>query len=630
MTNQLLFIFSMWLTILLSVSVASWLWYKGHREKGLSILACYTLLMAVWCLGHLLGFNGNASLAALILLLNPLMPTTFLHFILQWLAPLFTESQDHQKHISRWMRWLYGSAIILVTLTWLSGGGHFQAWLDFPLFFHLDFPGWVNLIYAIAVGAAAHVVLFIAFMISTGNLRRSIIAMFITGIWGFILSVSFIFPSMNMQLFPYAMLALPSYPILVVYSVVRYRLIEVNAWVSKGVLWAAILTISMLAMSVLLALLAPLGLADLAGVPSAQLILYSGILLFIAGVLYGPAKEFADRLIYPDGMLDNNTLDAWVNAFSRANSWGELEHTAYTLWQQQTRTPCHILIDTDSLQNAPSSQNHFNCQKQNGTWLCRCTSWEETSPGIQRMAETFAQLLASACQSLDRALLLAEAERKRLQQKHLIELGGLTAAIAHELRNPLNIIAMAATQTEQQTRQHIQTQIQRAELLIKDVLSYSGSLELNLQRTDLSALFKSVCLQCEKLFNKKINLEASDGLWITVDAHRIQQVLVNLLDNAAAFTSDSGCVKAVLQKHPDSIRIGIHNNGPRIPDNMLPQLFHPFVSKRAGGSGLGLAIVRRIVNEHQGKVWHSGTEPDWPVTFFVELPLKPTLHRETR
>ncbi|WLQ12522.1 ATP-binding protein [Hahella aquimaris] len=610
-----LFSVSMWTTVLSAGGVSLWLWSRRRQEPALKALSGFCLSMAIWCFGHILVLEDHQAIGTLILLGNPLMPTAFLHFVLLWLG----DPLELPQQLRRLAPLFYFTAIAVVLASWLTGGGYISPWMQFDGFFHLAFTGWLNLAYTVAIGVVGHLLLLMAFQRSRGNLRRSITAMFITGGWGFVLSTSFIFPSLDINLFPYAMLALPSYAVLVVYSVVRYRLVEVNRWVNQAVIWLAMLATSMLAMSLILALLAPLGLAELAQAPLSQLVVYSGILLVFAWLAYGPAKEFADRLVYPGAVLDKSTLDQWVTRLNAVRGWGELRQTAEQLWLKKSGVTASVNIDGRF--ECPQGPV-FVCEKRD-QWDCRLQGWEDVAPSHQRLAEFMAKLLPSACATLERSLLLAEAERKRLEQQHLVELGGLTAAIAHELRNPLNIITMAAAQTDPRIREHISKQVERAELLIKDVLTYAGQIRLNSKPTNLCALTAATVAQIRQLYEVEIELEVPDEVWLSVDPQRLQQVLINLLDNAAAFVRQTpqGKILVALAQDERGALIAIHNNGPAVPDAMKPRLFQAFVSKRAGGSGLGLAIVRRIVDAHGGDVWHSDEE-GWPVSFMIHLPLE--------
>lgn len=105
---------------------------------------------------------------------------------------------------------------------------------------------------------------------------------------------------------------------------------------------------------------------------------------------------------------------------------------------------------------APNKTKAFIICSKHNSWSCELSDWQDISPTQQYTAELLSALIPNACTSLERSIHLAQteaqAERERIEQQHLIELGGLTAAIAHELRNPLNIINMAAAQTDEKIR----------------------------------------------------------------------------------------------------------------------------------------------------------------------------------
>jgi len=112
---------------------------------------------------------------------------------------------------------------------------------------------------------------------------------------------------------------------------------------------------------------------------------------------------------------------------------------------------------------------------------------------------------------------------------------------------------------------------------------------------------------------------------VNADPHRLQQVFINLIDNALAFVRNQGNGSICVEAHRESSELvcRIHNNGPSLdPTIGQEELFRPFVSKRQGGSGLGLAIVRRILDAHHGQICHRN-DLGWPVTFEIRLPLNP-------
>ena len=628
---------SLWITILSASTTAGWLWLKRKEEPALIALAAFCLSMAIWCFGHIAALEGCPEIARTLMLTNPLLPTTFLHFVLLWLRRSIPISEKNYCFVPI----IYLFAIIIIVLSIWGDSGHIEPWNVFPSFFHIDSIGWLNLLYSVGVGIAAHILLLYGYRNTQGNKKRSILAMFAVGGWGFSLATSFILPSLEIDFFPYPMLALPSYVVLVVYAVVRYHLVEVNRLVSRAVHWLAVLIISMLLMSLFLAFIAPVAMTELATVPTLQLFIYSSILLLLAWLLYGPAKQFADRLIYPGGYVDEVLLNQWLLQLNQATSWQTLAQTIENIWQQNAPKTNITGNERDSETVgvkiiAASGDSHiqpeedekkalFICHKTDD-WHCQLSGWDDIPPAQQHMAELLVALITNACTSLDRSIQVAKieahAESERIKQQHLIELGSLTAAIAHELRNPLNIINMASAQTEDNIKHHIQNQVARAELMIRDTLSYAGNIELKLSQQDLVIIAQQVIQQINSLFSVAIHLKSEQQIIGAFDRERIQQILINLLENAAAFTASiaDGKIELQLSKTDHNIIIQVNNNGPEVPSDMLPHLFEPFITQRSGGSGLGLSIVRRLVDAHHGNIRHSN-QLGWPVSFVISLPI---------
>lgn len=167
--------------------------------------------------------------------------------------------------------------------------------------------------------------------------------------------------------------------------------------------------------------------------------------------------------------------------------------------------------------------------------------------------------------------------------------------------------------------------MQRADRLISDLLLYSGSLHLEYAPVPLKPLLESLRHQAE-LDNVSVNFVMDDELMLEVDVQRIQQVFINLMDNAAAFlrnqTNAKLQIEAKVYAASNVLCIHVHNNGPAMAKGMdTSSVFQPFVSKRSGGHGLGLAIVKRIIDAHQGKI-RFRDDLNWPVSFEIELPFE--------
>ncbi|MDE1461404.1 ATP-binding protein [Spartinivicinus sp. A2-2] len=620
------FYISMSLTVITAVLAGAWLIIKSTQHKALRPLAGFCLAMAGWCAGHLLvQFEAliirQTGLA--LLLANPFIPTFFLHFTLNFIGDA-SQSQSSpaliktmQRRIGIW----YGLAAVVSIISWLAADNFLQPWLSFSAFIHLDGFGWVNLAYTVLVGLEAHSLLIWGWQVSSANKRRSIVAMFIVGGWGLLLATSFVFPSVNIDVFPYPMLLLPSYAVLLVYGVTRYQLVEVNQWARKAINWLALVTGVFIAIALFSAIAGSLGITALADVPLLQLWLYSLFVLAVAWMLSQPAHLLADRIIYPGAHLDQGTLDQWLATLQQCQSWESLKRTAEQLLQQHLGRMLHVEFAVEEQPQDPT----IYCLKRS-EWEIKLVGWEDLTPSLRHVGEVFAALLLSSARLVEQRLQLAKQEKQRLAEQHLVELGSLSAAMAHELRNPLNIISMAAAQTDKTTRSYIQAQVERADQLVSDMLSYSGRLELSCEMNKLKLIVSTVASYIEQNYQIKVSSDIENDLVVYGDCGKIQQVLTNLLENAAAFTRNQSMPQILISANniqqnsgDNCCEIIVHNNGPAITEEMKKQLFIPFVSKRAGGSGLGLAIIRRIMEAHQGCVYHSDSM-GWNCSFICQFP----------
>ncbi len=610
----LLFEISMLLTSACAVLLAGWLWWQGQRQRAMPALAGFAAMMALWCAGHIAIMQGWQTLGMALVLANPLMPMFFLHFAVRFVATGYSDAL--LARIQRTIPLLYGLTVVLILLSWQFQGGRITHSSHFEAFFAFQGIGWVNLLYTVLLGIAAHGVLAYGWRVHSGNRRRSIEAMFMAGGWGLMLATSFVFLSFGLDWYPWPMLLLPSYLVLLVYGVVRYQLLGINAFANKALLWFVMLVLVMALMALVSASLGQLGMRALAEVPAWQLWLYSVVLLLLASACYQPVARLARGLIYPGVQLTELMLERWRQQLQKSESWSELAHLSEQLLSQQLRMNVGVELPDTPLSTAALK---IRCQRGLQDWYYELPGWEDVTPGYRLQGEVFAALLLSSCRILEQSLKLADAERKRLDQEHLVELGALSASIAHELRNPLNIISMAAATTPIETRSHIQQQLKRADRLIADLLSYSGQLSLQCSWLPLRPMLEGLKAQ-QDWQGVQVELQVSDSLQLYADSYRLQQVMINLVDNAVAFCRNQpeSMIQIAASATDQMIEIQVHNNGPAIPAEQRAALFQPFVSKRSGGSGLGLAIVRRIMQAHGGEVEHRD-DLGWPVSFVLHF-----------
>lgn len=221
----------------------------------------------------------------------------------------------------------------------------------------------------------------------------------------------------------------------------------------------------------------------------------------------------------------------------------------------------------------------------------------------------------------------------------------LMASIAHELRTPITSICGFAealkdglVPTERRDRCYaiIHGEATRLTRLIQDLFDLAkleaGQLEMRLQPMDLATWLPEFAeAQRPRLEQAGVGLAvqvpAGAAAPILGDQDRLEQVVHNLLDNAARYSPAGAPVQVGLERVPGGVRVYVRDAGPGVPPEEAAHLWERFYQgkdpgKRKGGAGLGLAIVRSIVQAHGGRVGLDSA-PGQGACFWFELPLRP-------
>ncbi len=234
---------------------------------------------------------------------------------------------------------------------------------------------------------------------------------------------------------------------------------------------------------------------------------------------------------------------------------------------------------------------------------------------------------------------LAPCESSGERQERLASLGVLAAGVAHEIRNPLTAIkfrlfslrkSLPAEFAGNDDVAVIDHEIHRLEALVKDVLQFARPSPPQLADLLADQLIRSVMeLLGNELGRRGVRLElgASEPIAFRGDLRQLQQVLINLVQNAADAIGSDGQVTLSVRQGAAVLRgrsspvliIEVADTGPGIPLEVESRLFEPFFSTKQGGTGLGLAIAARIVEKHGGQVQYS-TRLNRGTTFSVVLP----------
>jgi signal transduction histidine kinase len=226
--------------------------------------------------------------------------------------------------------------------------------------------------------------------------------------------------------------------------------------------------------------------------------------------------------------------------------------------------------------------------------------------------------------------------REIVQAESLSVIGRFAQSIVHDLKNPLSIIGLSAEMFDMpnispeiraKTQFRIRRQVERINDMVSDILIFTEGRrpETGFQRADYHAFILELIpdLRAEAEL-KAAQIEMPNpppAVLVPVDPHRLIRVFHNLIHNATDVMLNGGKIFLRFQVTEKEIITEIEDTGPGIAPEVAGKLFQAFVTfGKSHGTGLGLSICKKIVEDHQGRIWVR-SEPGRGAIFCFALPL---------
>jgi len=236
----------------------------------------------------------------------------------------------------------------------------------------------------------------------------------------------------------------------------------------------------------------------------------------------------------------------------------------------------------------------------------------------------------------ERTNALKESQDKSIQSAKMAAVGTLASGVAHEINNPLTVILGFAQFLMKQVKKDslfyapleaIERESERCKKLVQSLLIYSRASKFNKEIININKSIEDSLLLIEvrtKINNITIERDLEQNLpEIIVDNNQIQQIIINLCNNAADAMPQGGIIRVGSRQKTEYLEIIISDTGTGIPKENIDKIFNPFfTTKEVGkGTGLGLSLCYEIIQKHKGNITVK-SETGKGTSFTIMLPLK--------
>ncbi len=233
--------------------------------------------------------------------------------------------------------------------------------------------------------------------------------------------------------------------------------------------------------------------------------------------------------------------------------------------------------------------------------------------------------------SLYKRMMELQVTREKLaSEEKLAAVGRFASGIAHEIRNPVAMIASSlatAAYPASDTREREEMfaiaarEAKRLEGLTTDFLTYARPSAVQRSVVSIADIVRHIAdVTRMRAADRSIKVDCKwkEEIFADIDGSQIEGALLNLSLNALDATPDGGCIELRVSREEDMVHLDVENSGNMIAEVNLAHVFEPFFTTKPCGTGLGLAIARGIAMAHGGDLWVSGNR-DGAVVFSMTI-----------
>lgn len=230
--------------------------------------------------------------------------------------------------------------------------------------------------------------------------------------------------------------------------------------------------------------------------------------------------------------------------------------------------------------------------------------------------------------SLTRA---GEAAAEREEKEKFRELSGFTAGIAHEIKNPLNSLALLCEMVEKKAPEGLaadavlgRMEVQKIGRILDQFSAALRPVDLRLESVDVAAVVGDAveaasASTASASAGTSILWDRGPGPIVRADRGLLAQALFNVIRNGLEAAAAGGGIEIRVERTRSGVLISVEDSGPGIPAGDLERVFEPFYSTKSDGLGVGLFLTRKIVEAHGGRIKAGGRQGGGTI-FHIELP----------